>query len=101
MHGVHWLQPARVGCLRPTPVWHTTRAVNSVTHYRNYDTGDSRNHWLVALVANGEGWHNNHHADQRAAHGHRWWEGYNLRDHSRSNGWDWRKTWCGRGRMHA
>jgi fatty-acid desaturase len=60
-------------------VWHATWAVNSVTHiagYRNYDTGDdSRNHWLVALVANGEGWHNNHHADQRAAaHGHRWWE---------------------------
>jgi stearoyl-CoA desaturase (delta-9 desaturase) len=44
--------------------------------YRNYQTGDdSRNHWLVALVCYGEGWHNNHHADQRAAmHGHRWWE---------------------------
>jgi stearoyl-CoA desaturase (delta-9 desaturase) len=26
-------------------------------------------------VSNGEGWHNNHHADQRSArHGHRWWE---------------------------
>lgn len=60
-------------------VWHATWAVNSVTHvcgYRNYDTADdSRNHWLVALVAYGEGWHNNHHSDQRAAaHGHRWWE---------------------------
>ena len=34
-----------------------------------------RNNWLVALLAHGEGWHNNHHADQRAAaHGHRWWE---------------------------
>jgi fatty-acid desaturase len=60
-------------------VWHATWAVNSVTHvlgYRNYETGDdSRNYWLVALVAYGEGWHNNHHADQRAAaHGHRWWE---------------------------
>jgi fatty-acid desaturase len=65
--------------LRTVLVWHITWAVNSVTHvagYQNYDTGDdSRNHWLVALVANGEGWHNNHHADQRsAAHGHRWWE---------------------------
>jgi fatty-acid desaturase len=63
-------------------VWHATWAVNSVTHvlgYRNYETGDdSRNHWLVALVSYGEGWHNNHHADQRAAaHGHRWWE-YDL-----------------------
>src|SRR5690606_22346993 len=52
---------------------------NSFGHiwgYRNYTTReDSRNNWVVALVSNGEGWHNNHHADQRsAAHGHRWWE---------------------------
>jgi fatty-acid desaturase len=65
--------------VRTVAVWHCTWAVNSVTHlwgYRNYETGDdSHNHWLVALVAHGEGWHNNHHADQRAAaHGHRWWE---------------------------
>ena len=60
-------------------VWHVTWSVNSVTHvfgYRNYDEpDDSRNNWLVALMAHGEGWHNNHHADQRSAcHGHRWWE---------------------------
>ena len=65
--------------LRTVLVWHITWAVNSVTHvagYQNYDTrDDSRNHWLVALIANGEGWHNNHHAEPRAAsHGHRWWE---------------------------
>ena len=59
--------------------WHITWAVNSICHlwgYRNYDVNDnSRNNWLVALATNGEGWHNNHHADQRsAAHGHRWWE---------------------------
>lgn len=59
--------------------WHITWSVNSVTHiwgYRNYETKDnSRNNWLIGLIANGEGWHNNHHADQRAAsHGHRWWE---------------------------
>jgi len=65
--------------VRTVVVWHATWAVNSVTHiwgYRNYETGDdSRNQWLVALVAYGEGWHNNHHADPRsAAHGHRWWE---------------------------
>lgn len=65
--------------LRTVVVWHVTWAVNSVTHvagYRNYETNDdSRNNWLVALFAYGEGWHNNHHADQRAAaHGHRWWE---------------------------
>lgn len=59
--------------------WHVTWSVNSVTHvwgYRNYETSDnSRNNMLVGLWSNGEGWHNNHHHDQRAAsHGHRWWE---------------------------
>lgn len=65
--------------VRTIAVWHITWSVNSATHmwgYRNYETGEnSRNNWLVALISNGEGWHNNHHADQRsAAHGHRWWE---------------------------
>jgi fatty-acid desaturase len=60
--------------------WHITWGVNSLSHlwgYRNYDTDEnSRNNWLIALTTNGEGWHNNHHADPRsAAHGfHRWWE---------------------------
>jgi fatty-acid desaturase len=65
--------------VRTVFVWHVTWSVNSLTHlwgYRNYATDDnSRNNWLVALLAHGEGWHNNHHAQQRAAaHGHRWWE---------------------------
>lgn len=65
--------------VRTVFVWHVTWAVNSLSHmsgYRNYETtDDSRNNWLVALLAHGEGWHNNHHADQRSAvHGHRWWE---------------------------
>lgn len=65
--------------LRTVVVWHITWSVNSFTHlfgYRNYDTNEnSRNNWIVALLSNGEGWHNNHHADQRsAAHGHKWWE---------------------------
>lgn len=60
-------------------VLHVTWAVNSLSHmwgYRNYETRDnSRNNWLVGLLAYGEGWHNNHHAAPRsAAHGHRWWE---------------------------
>jgi fatty-acid desaturase len=64
---------------RTVLVWHVTWSVNSLTHvcgYRNYQTQDnSRNNWLVALLAHGEGWHNNHHAQQNAAaHGHRWWE---------------------------
>lgn len=65
--------------LRTIAVWHITWSVNSVTHvwgYQNYDTGEnSKNNWIIGLISNGEGWHNNHHADQRsAAHGHRWWE---------------------------
>jgi fatty-acid desaturase len=59
--------------------WHFTWSVNSVTHlwgYRNYETPDrSRNNALIAFISNGEGWHNNHHADPRSArHGHQWWE---------------------------
>jgi stearoyl-CoA desaturase (delta-9 desaturase) len=65
--------------VRTTVQWHTTWCVNSVAHiwgYRNYDTPDSsRNNALVAALAHGEGWHNNHHADPRSArHGHKWWE---------------------------
>ncbi|MCH7751233.1 MAG: fatty acid desaturase, partial [Planctomycetes bacterium] len=65
--------------VRTVFTWHITWSINSVTHvwgYRNYETNDySRNNILVGLWSNGEGWHNNHHADQRAAsHGHRWWE---------------------------
>jgi stearoyl-CoA desaturase (delta-9 desaturase) len=65
--------------VRTVAVWHITWSVNSLSHvfgYQTYDTGeDSRNNWFVGLISNGEGWHNNHHADQRsAAHGHRWWE---------------------------
>ncbi len=58
---------------------HFTWSVNSVTHmwgYRNYETDDdSRNSAIIAFISNGEGWHNNHHADPRSArHGHLWWE---------------------------
>ena len=65
--------------VRTVVVWHQTWAVNSVTHlwgYRNYATDEgSRNNVFVGVLSNGEGWHNNHHADPRAAkHGHRWWE---------------------------
>lgn len=65
--------------LRTVFTWHVTWGINSAAHmwgYRNYETReDSRNNWLFALLTNGEGWHNNHHADPRSArHGHRWWE---------------------------
>jgi stearoyl-CoA desaturase (delta-9 desaturase) len=65
--------------VRLVTVLHATWMVNSVSHmwgYKNYETtDDSRNNWLVAIVAYGEGWHNNHHAYPRMAkHGHKWWE---------------------------
>ncbi len=65
--------------VRTVAVWHITWSVNSAAHfwgYRSYDTGEqSRNNWFVAAITSGEGWHNNHHAQPRAArHGHRAWE---------------------------
>jgi stearoyl-CoA desaturase (delta-9 desaturase) len=65
--------------LRTVLVWHITWSVNSLSHlfgYQSFQTGEnSRNNWFVALISNGEGWHNNHHGDQRsAAHGHKWYE---------------------------
>jgi stearoyl-CoA desaturase (delta-9 desaturase) len=65
--------------LRTVVVWHITWSVNSLTHmfgYRNYDTEEqSRNNWFVAIIASGEGWHNNHHADPASAtNRRRWWE---------------------------
>jgi stearoyl-CoA desaturase (delta-9 desaturase) len=85
--GGDWIAAAQAGAsllvwgvfVRTVVVWHITWSINSVTHlwgYRNYATDeDSRNNVLVALISNGEGWHNNHHADPRSArHGHYWWE---------------------------
>ena len=44
--------------------------------YRSFETKDeSANNWLIALIAWGEGWHNNHHANPNAAaFQRRWWE---------------------------
>ncbi len=65
--------------LRTVGVWHITWSINSVTHmwgYRNYETDEnSKNNILIGILSNGEGWHNNHHAQPRcASHGHKWWE---------------------------
>jgi sn-1 stearoyl-lipid 9-desaturase len=65
--------------VRTVATWHITWSINSVSHlwgYRNYETRDSsRNNVIIGLLANGEGWHNNHHAHPRSArHGHKWWE---------------------------
>jgi fatty-acid desaturase len=59
--------------------WHATWLVNSATHLwgsRRFKTGDnSRNNWWVAILAFGEGWHNNHHGDPVSPrHGLAWYE---------------------------
>lgn len=58
---------------------HVTWSVNSVCHTfgsKMFKTEDeSRNNWVVGLLAMGEGWHNNHHAFPRSAfHGMRWYQ---------------------------
>lgn len=60
-------------------LWHSTWFINSATHlwgYRSFDCEDnSRNLWWAAILAYGEGWHNNHHANPNVAPaGYKWWE---------------------------
>jgi fatty-acid desaturase len=59
--------------------YHVTWLVNSATHKwgsrPNATTDQSRNNWWVGILAFGEGWHNNHHAQLRSArHGWLWWQ---------------------------
>ena len=66
-------------CFPLAVMFQVTFAVNSVCHLfgsRRFETGEeSRNNWWVALLANGEGWHNNHHrAPYSARHGFAWYE---------------------------
>ncbi|MEO1236479.1 MAG: fatty acid desaturase, partial [Planctomycetota bacterium] len=78
--GLGWSWVVWGVCVRTALVFHSIWFVNSAAHtwgYKNFPDADddSRNNWWVALIAFGEGWHNNHHADPRcAAHGRRWWE---------------------------
>ena len=65
--------------VRIVATYHITWLVNSAAHhvgYQSYRTGDrSTNNWWVALLAWGEGWHNNHHAFPFSAkHGMQWFE---------------------------
>ncbi len=60
-------------------LWHGTFLVNSMAHvvgWRRFVTSDtSRNSLVIALLTNGEGWHNNHHHYQASARqGFRWYE---------------------------
>ena len=65
--------------VRTVVVWHITWSVNSagaslgLSHLR--DRRAEPEQLVRGVLTNGEGWHNNHHADSRSArHGHRWWE---------------------------
>ena len=60
-------------------LYHGTFAINSLTHIigrRRYKPNDdSRNHWILALLTMGEGWHNNHHYyPSSEKQGFYWWE---------------------------
>jgi stearoyl-CoA desaturase (delta-9 desaturase) len=72
--GFLWGGVARICCLH-----HVTWSVNSVCHLwgkRPFQAHDqSRNNFLLGVLALGEGWHNNHHAFPTSAqHGLRWWQ---------------------------
>ena len=65
--------------VRLVAVYHVTWFVNSASHlwgYKNYSLPTlAFNNWWVGLLAYGEGWHNNHHAQPEGVHvSHRWWE---------------------------
>jgi len=65
-------------CARVVLLYHSTWLVNSAAHawgYRTFEGIPGTNSWPVALLAFGEGWHNNHHAwPSSARHGLRPWE---------------------------
>jgi len=67
------------GCVAILLTQQVTYLVNSATHvvgWKDFDTTDeSRNNPVVALLAKGEGWHNNHHKFMWSArHGLTWWQ---------------------------
>jgi stearoyl-CoA desaturase (delta-9 desaturase) len=63
-------------------VYHATFMINSLAHVfgsQRYLTGDdSRNNWLLAFIAMGEGWHNNHHYYPGSARNGFFWYEYDV-----------------------
>ena len=60
-------------------LWHGTFTINSLSHMigkQRYASGDdSKNHFGLALITLGEGWHNNHHYFMGSTRqGFFWWE---------------------------
>src|SRR5271169_4289627 len=67
--GVRSFEPSRFGTLPGAAIRFLTCSA-----YRNYETKDnSRNNIIVALITNGEGWHNNHHAEPGSASNQHHW----------------------------
>ena len=70
------------GVVRMLLVNHATFAVNSICHMygkRRFETDDeSRNNTFIAILTNGEGNHNNHHAFPRMAYHGIGWREYDL-----------------------
>lgn len=74
-----WPAVCVVFCLSAVVTFHLTFVVNSFGHLvgsRRYATKDhSRNSFVLALLTQGDGWHNNHHHYPAAAQaGFFWWE---------------------------
>ena len=66
-------------CLGSVLLMHQSSSVNYLAHKfgtRRFDTPDqSTNNWFTAVIAYGEGWHNNHHYYPASARtGITWWE---------------------------
>ncbi|RMG41124.1 MAG: acyl-CoA desaturase [Candidatus Dadabacteria bacterium] len=66
-------------CVSTVILWHVTYSINSLTHIwgkQRFKTGDdSKNSFLLGLLALGEGWHNNHHRYPGSCRqGFYWWE---------------------------
>ena len=73
--GFIWGGLVRIFCDQHALWW----GIVTVCHrfgYRTFQSNDkSTNHWLIAILFLGDGWHNNHHAFPSSARvGHFWWE---------------------------
>ncbi len=67
------------GLVRIFLVHHVTWSINSICHVfgtQEYKSSDqSKNNVICGVLAQGEGWHNNHHAfPSSARHGLKWWQ---------------------------
>lgn len=76
---IDWRLAAFAYCLPAMGCFHGSAAIGVLPHltgrwqlgYRRYNVKDlSHNNWLASILALGEGWHNNHHANPG-----RWWQG--------------------------